>query len=104
MNYNDKGDIKDEQSNEIQNIVMNYLVTEGFKEAAQKFQGECGVEPKIDLSTLGTFVNLIICFLKLLYLYTYYLRQPYTNSRGSSEWKYSRVYSSSKYSAPRALG
>lgn len=31
---------------------MNYLVTEGFKEAADKFRAESGVEPCSDLSTL----------------------------------------------------
>lgn len=33
-------------------LIMNYLVTEGFKEAAEKFQIEAGVEPSISLSTL----------------------------------------------------
>ena len=58
MSYGDKSDMKDgdhKLNNIIQNtndIVMNYLVTEGFKEAAEKFQAESGVEPSVDLSTL----------------------------------------------------
>ena len=58
MNYSDKSDVKDELSNEIQNIIMNYLVTEGFKEAAEKFQAESGVETKIDLSTLDNRIQI----------------------------------------------
>lgn len=34
------------------NLIMNYLVTEGFKEAAEKFQQESGVDPMIELSSL----------------------------------------------------
>ncbi|XP_031629481.1 glucose-induced degradation protein 8 homolog [Contarinia nasturtii] len=33
-------------------LIMNYLVTEGFKEAAEKFQAEAGVEPSVPLNTL----------------------------------------------------
>jgi hypothetical protein len=33
-------------------LIMNYLVTEGFKEAADKFRMESGVEPMVDLDTL----------------------------------------------------
>ncbi|XP_071853668.1 glucose-induced degradation protein 8-B homolog isoform X3 [Apostichopus japonicus] len=33
-------------------LIMNYLVTEGFKEAAEKFQEESGTDPGIELSSL----------------------------------------------------
>ncbi|KAL7142708.1 hypothetical protein ABFS83_08G141800 [Erythranthe nasuta] len=33
-------------------LVMNFLVTEGFVEAAEKFQFESGTEPDIDLATI----------------------------------------------------
>lgn len=33
-------------------LIMNYLVTEGFKEAAEKFQQESGTDPGIELSSL----------------------------------------------------
>lgn len=33
-------------------LIMNYLVTEGFKEAAEKFQEEAGVVPSVELSSL----------------------------------------------------
>ncbi|CAB3380190.1 glucose-induced degradation protein 8 homolog [Cloeon dipterum] len=33
-------------------LIMNYLVTEGFKEAAEKFKQESGVEPTVDLNSL----------------------------------------------------
>lgn len=33
-------------------LVMNYLVTEGFKEAAEKFQIEAGLTPTIELNSL----------------------------------------------------
>lgn len=37
---------------EMNQLVMNYLVTEGFKDAAEKFRTEAGVEPKQSLDTL----------------------------------------------------
>ncbi|MBA0739756.1 hypothetical protein Gogos_012993 [Gossypium gossypioides] len=33
-------------------LVMNFLVTEGYVEAAEKFQMESGTEPDIDLATI----------------------------------------------------
>ncbi|XP_030751165.1 glucose-induced degradation protein 8-B homolog [Sitophilus oryzae] len=33
-------------------LIMNYLVTEGFKEAAEKFQQESGVAPTVNLHSL----------------------------------------------------
>ncbi|GAA0175680.1 scaffold/adaptor protein [Lithospermum erythrorhizon] len=33
-------------------LVMNYFVTEGFVEAADKFRSETGLEPEIDLSSI----------------------------------------------------
>uniref|UniRef100_A0A182M0U5 CTLH domain-containing protein n=1 Tax=Anopheles culicifacies TaxID=139723 RepID=A0A182M0U5_9DIPT len=37
---------------DINKLIMNYLVTEGFKEAAEKFQAESGVVPSVDLNSL----------------------------------------------------
>eukprot|EP01119_Soliformovum_irregulare_P020692 TRINITY_DN6749_c0_g1_i2.p1 TRINITY_DN6749_c0_g1~~TRINITY_DN6749_c0_g1_i2.p1 ORF type:complete len:205 (-),score=70.03 TRINITY_DN6749_c0_g1_i2:43-657(-) len=34
-------------------LVMNYLVIEGFKDAAEKFQKESGTDPGIDLGTIS---------------------------------------------------
>ncbi|XP_055605355.1 glucose-induced degradation protein 8-B homolog [Uranotaenia lowii] len=64
MSANDKGDgISREEwqsrletfpfkQDDINKLIMNYLVTEGFKEAAEKFKEESGVEPSVDLSSL----------------------------------------------------
>ncbi|EDS33035.1 conserved hypothetical protein [Culex quinquefasciatus] len=64
MSCNDKGDVSREdwqsrletfqsfKQDDINKLIMNYLVTEGFKEAAEKFQAESGVEPSVDLSSL----------------------------------------------------
>ncbi|XP_063698400.1 glucose-induced degradation protein 8 homolog [Culicoides brevitarsis] len=40
------------KQNDVNKLIMNYLITEGFKEAAEKFQAESGVEPDVDLSSL----------------------------------------------------
>lgn len=40
------------------NLIMNYLVTEGFKEAAEKFQQESGVEPTVELSSLDDRIRI----------------------------------------------
>ncbi|THU60929.1 hypothetical protein C4D60_Mb07t17910 [Musa balbisiana] len=37
---------------DVNKLVMNYLVTEGYAEAAAKFQIESGTEPDIDLATV----------------------------------------------------
>lgn len=39
-------------------LVMNYLVTEGFKEAADKFRVESGIEPCTDLSQLDNRIKI----------------------------------------------
>jgi len=39
-------------------LVMNYLVTEGFKDAAEKFQEEAGVTAGQDLSMLDNRINI----------------------------------------------
>lgn len=64
MSYNDKNDgiTKEEwimrleqfpfKQADMNRLIMNYLVTEGFKEAAEKFQIEAGLEPSIELSSL----------------------------------------------------
>lgn len=33
-------------------LVMNYLVIEGYKDAAEKFAEECGADPCVDLNTI----------------------------------------------------
>ncbi|XP_035903253.1 glucose-induced degradation protein 8 homolog [Anopheles stephensi] len=40
------------KQDDINKLIMNYLVTEGFKEAAEKFQAESGVVPSVDLNSL----------------------------------------------------
>ncbi|KAG6938559.1 GID complex subunit 8 -like protein, partial [Chelydra serpentina] len=64
MSYAEKPDeiTKDEWMEKLNNLhiqradmnrlIMNYLVTEGFKEAAEKFRMESGIEPSVDLETL----------------------------------------------------
>lgn len=39
-------------------LVMNYLVTEGFKEAAEKFRVESGIHPSIDLDELDERIKI----------------------------------------------
>ncbi|CAH1117831.1 unnamed protein product [Phaedon cochleariae] len=39
-------------------LIMNYLVTEGFKEAAEKFQQESGVIPSVDLHSLDDRISI----------------------------------------------
>lgn len=39
-------------------LIMNYLVTEGFKEAAEKFKIESGIQPCIDLDTLDERIRI----------------------------------------------
>lgn len=43
----------DRVSREMNKLVMNYLVIEGYKEAAEKFSGECGTAPGIDLPSIA---------------------------------------------------
>ncbi|XP_064634687.1 glucose-induced degradation protein 8 homolog isoform X2 [Lineus longissimus] len=39
-------------------LIMNYLVTEGFKEAAEKFRMESGIQPTVDLDTLDERIKI----------------------------------------------
>lgn len=39
-------------------LIMNYLVTEGFKEAAEKFQQESGITPSLDLNTMENRIKI----------------------------------------------
>ena len=39
-------------------LIMNYLVTEGFKEAAEKFQKESGVETAVDLDSIDLRIRI----------------------------------------------
>ncbi|XP_030379066.1 glucose-induced degradation protein 8-B homolog [Scaptodrosophila lebanonensis] len=64
MSYNEKTEIitKDEwlqrleqfpfKQADMNRLIMNYLVTEGFKEAAEKFQHEAELEPSVELNSL----------------------------------------------------
>ncbi|EQB77207.1 hypothetical protein CB1_000262005 [Camelus ferus] len=45
-------------------LIMNYLVTEGFKEAAEKFRMESGIEPSVDLETLDERIKIREMILK----------------------------------------
>jgi len=46
---------------EVNKLIMNYLVTEGFKDAAEKFQIESGTETGIDLETLDQRIRILEC-------------------------------------------
>uniref|UniRef100_T1J9E3 CTLH domain-containing protein n=1 Tax=Strigamia maritima TaxID=126957 RepID=T1J9E3_STRMM len=46
------------QRADMNRLIMNYLVTEGFKEAAEKFQMESGVKPSVDLDTLDERIKI----------------------------------------------
>ncbi|XP_014767645.1 glucose-induced degradation protein 8-A homolog [Octopus bimaculoides] len=39
-------------------LIMNYLVTEGFKEAAEKFRVESGIQPSVDLDQLDERIKI----------------------------------------------
>jgi len=39
-------------------LIMNYLVTEGFKEAAEKFQEESGIDPQMDLNSMDNRIQI----------------------------------------------
>ncbi|NP_001171768.1 uncharacterized protein LOC100376325 [Saccoglossus kowalevskii] len=39
-------------------LIMDYLVTEGFKEAAEKFKIESGIQPSVDLDTLDERIQI----------------------------------------------
>jgi glucose-induced degradation protein 8 len=43
---------------DLNKLVMNYLVIEGYKDAAEKFSVEAGVNPKIDLSSIQDRMNI----------------------------------------------
>uniref|UniRef100_A0A182P295 CTLH domain-containing protein n=1 Tax=Anopheles epiroticus TaxID=199890 RepID=A0A182P295_9DIPT len=46
------------KQDDINKLIMNYLVTEGFKEAAEKFQAESGVVPSVDLNSLDNRIQI----------------------------------------------
>lgn len=76
MSYTEKPDeiTKDEWMEKLNNLhvqradmnrlIMNYLVTEGFKEAAEKFRMESGIEPSVDLETLDERIKIREMLLK----------------------------------------
>ncbi|KAL6031815.1 hypothetical protein STEG23_030791 [Scotinomys teguina] len=76
MSYAEKPDeiTKDEWMEKLNNLhvqradmnrlIMNYLVTEGFKEAAEKFRMESGIEPSVDLETLDERIKIREMILK----------------------------------------
>ncbi|GAB6031662.1 Glucose-induced degradation complex subunit [Chamberlinius hualienensis] len=46
------------QRSDMNRLIMNYLVTEGFKEAAEKFQLESGIKPSFDLEKLDERIKI----------------------------------------------
>uniref|UniRef100_A0A1B6KUQ3 CTLH domain-containing protein n=1 Tax=Graphocephala atropunctata TaxID=36148 RepID=A0A1B6KUQ3_9HEMI len=46
------------QRSDMNKLIMNYLVTEGFKEAAEKFQQESGVTPSMDLNLMDNRIRI----------------------------------------------
>ncbi|XP_046993577.1 glucose-induced degradation protein 8 homolog [Schistocerca americana] len=46
------------QRSDMNKLIMNYLVTEGFKEATEKFQQESGVSPCMDLDSLDDRIRI----------------------------------------------
>ncbi|KAL4225190.1 Glucose-induced degradation complex subunit [Mactra antiquata] len=43
---------------EMNRLIMNYLVTEGFKESAEKFRLESGIQPPVDLNQLDDRIKI----------------------------------------------
>ncbi|XP_056403811.1 glucose-induced degradation protein 8 homolog isoform X2 [Hyla sarda] len=52
------------QRADMNRLIMNYLVTEGFKEAAEKFRMESGIEPSVDLESLDERIKIREMILK----------------------------------------
>ncbi|XP_019720616.1 glucose-induced degradation protein 8 homolog isoform X1 [Hippocampus comes] len=52
------------QRADMNRLIMNYLVTEGFKEAAEKFRMESGIEPTVDLDSLDERIKIREMILK----------------------------------------
>ncbi|PRD26998.1 UNVERIFIED_CONTAM: Glucose-induced degradation protein 8-like protein [Trichonephila clavipes] len=46
------------QRADMNRLIMNYLVTEGFKGAAERFRIESGVQPSVDLDTLDERIKI----------------------------------------------
>ncbi|XP_015914598.1 glucose-induced degradation protein 8 homolog isoform X2 [Parasteatoda tepidariorum] len=46
------------QRADMNRLIMNYLVTEGFKGAAERFRIESGVQPTVDLDTLDERIKI----------------------------------------------
>lgn len=46
------------QRADMNKLIMNYLVTEGFKEAAEKFQQESGISPSMELDSLDDRIRI----------------------------------------------
>ncbi|KAK8763912.1 hypothetical protein V5799_033480 [Amblyomma americanum] len=46
---------------DLNRLIMDYLVTEGFKEAADKFRLEAGVVPPVPLDTLDERIRIRDC-------------------------------------------
>ena len=56
-------------------LIMNYLVTEGFKEAAEKFQKESGVETSVDLDSIDLRIKIKELILQVFQLRTRLFQQ-----------------------------
>ncbi|XP_048838617.1 glucose-induced degradation protein 8-B homolog isoform X2 [Brienomyrus brachyistius] len=46
------------QRADMNRLIMNYLITEGFKEAAEKFRMESGIVPSVDLDSLDERIKI----------------------------------------------
>ena len=60
------------QKSEMNRIVMNYLVTEGYVEAAEKFQMETGTEriqKLLHVMCMYTSITCFIFFVFMLYIF-----------------------------------
>ncbi|KRT82546.1 hypothetical protein AMK59_3467, partial [Oryctes borbonicus] len=51
-------DSKELNRTNMNKLIMNYLVTEGFKEAAEKFQQESGICPPVELNSLDDRIRI----------------------------------------------
>eukprot|EP01134_Creolimax_fragrantissima_P003910 CFRG3910T1 len=51
--WQDKLDAVEVDKIDLRHIVMNYLVIEGYKDAAESFRDEAGVDPELDLSSIA---------------------------------------------------
>lgn len=56
MEGNEKTD--DTLSRDINNLIMDYLITEGYPSAARKFAAEANIQPKADFESINERVEI----------------------------------------------